>query len=97
MPASAEASVIEAEGRRFGRSWNASVRCNVRVLVEPEGQPPFESECHTWGTIFAGARTYVRWNPAHPERCEIDHARLDEVNGPGSDRAFFAIDALRGD
>jgi hypothetical protein len=93
MTAAAEAHVLDAGGRHFGGIYNAATRSTAHVRVEPDRGPAFESECHTWGTIFAGCRTYVRWNPAHPEHCELDHQRLDAANGRGSDRAFFAIEA----
>ena len=90
--ACAEAHVFAAEGRHFGGTYNAAWRTTAHLRVEPDGLPPFSSECHTWGTIFAGCRTYVRWNPEHPEHCELDHERLAVANGPESDRAFFAIE-----
>jgi hypothetical protein len=60
--------------------------CRLRVTPE-DGQPEFESELSLWGNAAndvyytPGRWTYVLYDPAKPERCEIDRDRLAKEFG----------------
>jgi hypothetical protein len=61
-------------------------KCRLRVTPE-DGQPEFESELSLWGNAAndvyytPGRWTYVLYDPAKPERCEIDRDRLAKEFG----------------
>jgi hypothetical protein len=88
------AAILEAGGPTFqktslqGRDAEGlPVRSKLRVRVVPDdGLPEFESSLAVWrgdqGHFDALHWTYVRYDPDHQDRCEIDTARLEEEFGP---------------
>jgi hypothetical protein len=88
------AAILEADGPTFqktslqGRDADGlPVRSKLRVRVVPdEGLPEFESSLAVWrgdqGHFDALHWTYVRFDPADTDRCEIDGDRLEQEFGP---------------
>lgn len=58
---------------------------DLRTVVLSTGLTLFESHVSLWGgdiqRMGAGRWTYVRYDPDHPERCEIDDERLAKEFG----------------
>ena len=88
------AAILEAGGPNFqktslqGRDAEGlPVRSRLRLRVVPDdGLPEFESSLAVWrgdqGHFDALHWTYVRYDPTHPDRCEIDSDRLEQEFGP---------------
>jgi hypothetical protein len=88
------AAILEAGGPTFqktslqGRDADGlPVRSKLRLRVVPDdGLPEFESSLAVWrgdqGHFDPLHWTYVRYDPAHPDRCEIDGDRLEQEFGP---------------
>jgi hypothetical protein len=88
------AAILEANGMTFQKtavtgstSTGVPLRSKLRLRVVPDdGLPEFESSATVWGGdqghFDALHWTYVRYDPSHPERCEVDSARLQEEFGP---------------
>jgi hypothetical protein len=90
------AAILEADGATLQRtsvagsgsvSIGVPVRSKLRLRVVPDdGLPGFESSLAVWGGdqghFDALHWTYVRYDPNHPGRCEIDTGRLEEEFGP---------------
>ena len=59
---------------------------DARTVVLSTGLTLFESHLSAWGgtieRLGAGRWTYVRYDPDHPDRCEIDEERLAKEFGP---------------
>jgi hypothetical protein len=70
---------------------NGSLTKSVPMRVVPDGKPEFESTIRMWagGDLDRlpppGRQTYVLYDPAHPEHCQIDHDRLLKEFGPRYD------------
>jgi hypothetical protein len=87
------ATILEAGGATLqktsvtGRvSTGVPLRSKLRLRVLPDdGLPEFESTIAVWGGdqghFDALHWTYVRFDPSHPERCEIDGDRLEQEFG----------------
>ena len=88
------AAILEAGGFTVQKTWlqgreavGLPLRSKVRLRVVPDdGLPEFESSLATWrgdqGHFDALHWTYVRYDPDHQERCEIDRERLEQEFGP---------------
>jgi hypothetical protein len=68
-------------------STGVPLRSKLRLRVLPDdGRPEFESAATVWGGdqghFDALHWTYVRFDPGHPDSCEIDRDRLTEEFGP---------------
>lgn len=64
----------------------ATLHSKIWVRVTPDdGGPTFQSQASAWGGdeehLQEGHETYVRYDPAHPERCDIDRDRLEHEFG----------------
>lgn len=90
------AAILEAAGAIVQRtevagsgsvSLGVPVRSKLRLRVVPDdGLPEFDSSLAVWrgdqGHFDALHWTYVRYDPADPDRCEIDSDRLQQEFGP---------------
>jgi hypothetical protein len=72
---------VMATGSRYG---GKPMSVKVSLRVKPEGQPEFNSETRVHGQGGFGLNghdTYVLYDPAHPEHCDIDTDRLASEYG----------------
>jgi hypothetical protein len=92
------AGILEAGGPTFQKTslqgrdaTGVPLRSKLRLRVVPDdGLPEFESSLAVrggdQGHFDALHWTYVRYDPAHPDRCEIDSDRLEQEFGRGDGR-----------
>jgi hypothetical protein len=94
LSARGRAAILEAGGFTVQKTWlqgreavGLPVRSKLRLRVVPDdGLPEFESSLAVsrgdQGHFDALHWTYVRYDPDHPQRCQIDSDRLEQEFGP---------------
>lgn len=79
--------LVGASIRRDGIDQSSSLHTTLQLRVTPEnGEPEFESQMSVWGNdanhLQPGRWTYVRYDPDHPDRCDLDKDRLAKEFDP---------------
>jgi hypothetical protein len=68
-----------------------------QATVQGKDVMQFGSDVDPWATdSVCGQPTYVRYDPAHPEHCEIDHERIVEEYGERETTKFAESPVIAG-